>query len=492
MLPQKNNVAPIRNQIIVKVAESFIKDRFKNADKIPEEIMPDGAMFYHQNIETDREIIKNIALAVMGFCPADEEGKDMSLYEYGQEALKRDKLLPSKLSVIGMACQACMKQQHVVTNFCRGCIARPCQMNCPKGAISFTKQNRAYINPELCINCGMCFNSCPYNAIIKVPVPCEDSCPVGAITKDENGKEHIDNEKCISCGKCLRSCPFGAIVEPYQMIDVLKAIKDDGKKVAAMLAPAVIGQFGGTINQVIGAMKKLGFADVFEVAVGADITTQKEAAEFIERMEKGEKFMTTSCCPAYFRAAETAVPEIAHFVSDTHTPMYYAAELVKKEHPDYVTVFVGPCYAKRVEAESDPFVDYVITFEEMGAMFAADGIEVSTCEAQEFSQISYAQGRQFPVTGGVAGAVKSLVDGKAEIRCEAIDGLTKESLKLLKRYALKGSENNMIEVMCCEGGCVAGPGCLAMPRKAAVAVGNYVKTGADLRQKLDDEAQKAK
>ena len=143
MLPQKNNVAPIRNQIIVKVAESFIKDRFKNADKIPEEIMPDGAMFYHQNIETDREIIKNIALAVMGFCPADEEGKNKSLYEYGQEALKRDKLLPSKLSVIGMACQACMKQQHVVTNFCRGCIARPCQMNCPKGAISFTKQSFA-------------------------------------------------------------------------------------------------------------------------------------------------------------------------------------------------------------------------------------------------------------------------------------------------------------------------------------------------------------
>ena len=78
-------------------------------------------------------------------------------------------------------------------------------MNCPKNAISFTEQNRAHINPDLCVNCGMCFNSCPYNAIIKVPVPCEDSCPVGAITKDEFGKEHIDAAKCISCGKCLRS-----------------------------------------------------------------------------------------------------------------------------------------------------------------------------------------------------------------------------------------------------------------------------------------------
>ena len=219
---------------------------------------------------------------------------------------------------------------------CCGC--GTCKIVCSKHAITMEKDAYGFLYPsvvsELCINCGICMNSCPYNAIIKVPVPCEDSCPVGAITKDEFGKEHIDNAKCISCGKCLRSCPFGAIVEPYQMVDVLKLIKDSGKKVAAMLAPAVLGQFGGTINNLIGAMKKLGFADVFEVAVGADITTQKEAAEFLERMEKGEKFMTTSCCPAYFRAAKTSVPEIAHYVSETHTPMYYAAELVKKEHPD--------------------------------------------------------------------------------------------------------------------------------------------------------------
>ena len=485
MLPQKNNVAPIRNQIIVKVAESFTKDRFAHADAIPEMISPEGSVVYHASREIDRDIIKKIAMAVMGFVPADEEGSEKSLNEYGQEALKREKLLPSRLSVISAACAACMKQQHVVTNFCRGCIARPCQVNCPKGAISFSEANRAQINPDLCINCGICLNSCPYNAIIKVPVPCEDSCPVGAITKDENGKEHIDNDKCISCGKCLRSCPFGAIVEPYQMIDVLKLMKDSGKKVAALLAPAVLGQFGGTINNLVGAMKKLGFADVFEVAVGADITTEKEAAEFIERMEKGEKFMTTSCCPAYFRAAKTSIPEIAPYVSDTHTPMYYAAELVKKEHPEYATVFVGPCYAKRVEAEGDPFVDYVITFEELGAMFEADGIKVEECEALEFSQVSCYQGRQFPVTGGVAGAVKSLVEGKTEIRTETIDGLTKESLKTLKRYALKGCDNNMIEVMCCEGGCVAGPGCLAMARKSALTVDKYVKSGTDLKQKLE-------
>ena len=479
----------MRAKILIEVAKHYFDDKFAHADHIPTDIKPDDSTPFRGSLEKDRQIIKEQCLTAMGFSPDDGiDANAHTLAEFGKMALERKVLVASQIAVIPSACNRCAKPHHVVSNMCQGCFARPCQENCPKKAISFVN-GKAFIDETLCINCGICKESCPYGAIIKTKLPCEDACPVGAISKDENGIEHIDHEKCISCGKCLRSCPFGAIVEPYQMIDVLKAIKDEGKKVAALLAPSVVGQFAGTINNLIGALKKLGFVDVFEVAIGADITTKKEAAEFIERMEKGEKFMTTSCCSAYFRAAETAIPEIAHYVSDTHTPMYYAAELVKKEHPDYVTVFVGPCYAKRVEAENDPFVDYVLTYEEVDAMFKADEIDVAAAEPLQFAEISCAQGRQFPVTGGVAGAVKSLVEGKVEIRTEAIDGLNKENLKLLKRYALKGCDNNMIEVMCCEGGCVAGPGCVALPRKAAVAVGNYVKTAPDLRQKLDEESK---
>ena len=303
---------------------------------------------------------------------------------------------------------------------------------------------------------------------------------MGAITKDEFGKEHIDAEKCISCGKCLASCPFGAIVERSQMIDVMRDIKETDKKVVAMLAPAVAGQFPGSLNSLAGALKKFGFAEVIEVAVGADITTQKEAAEFIERMEHGEKFMTTSCCPAYFRAAQVHLPEIKPYVSDTKTPMYYTAELIKQEHPDWIAVFVGPCLAKRAEAEYDPNVDYVLTFEELGAMLVAAGINVDECEEVPFTKVSHAQGRLFPVSGGVAGAVADMVKDKVEFRPEKIDGLTKENIKLLKRYATKGCENNMIEVMCCEGGCVSGPGCIALSKKAARAVDAYAQTGEQL------------
>ena len=482
MLTPKNNLFPIRNDILARVAKSFFNNHFAEIDSVPSEVFPDGSQCYHQNIANDRNIVRQICMAILGFCPEDEEGKNISLSEYAQKALKREKLEPSKISVISSACMACRKERYIVSDLCRSCIARPCQVNCPKKAISFVN-GKAFIDQDACIKCGRCHDVCPYSAIIKNVIPCEDSCPVGAISKDAQGKEHIDTAKCISCGKCLKSCPFGAIVERSQMVDVLKTMLDTDKKVIAMVAPAIVGQFGGTVNNLVGALKALGFDDVIEVAVGADITTQKEAAEFVERMEEGKNFMTTSCCPAYFRAAQIHIPEIKDFVSSTKTPMYYTAELVKQEHPNCAAVFVGPCFAKRVEAETDPNVDYVLTFEELNAMFIGAGIDVATAPAAEFSKLSCAQGRGFPLTGGVAGAVASLVEGKTEIRPEKIDGLSAENIKLLKRYATKGCENNMLEVMCCPGGCIAGPGCIAMANKATIQIKNYTVQGEDLKNK---------
>lgn len=448
MLTPKNNLFPIRNDILARVAASFFADRFAHIDDVPAQVLPDGSQCYHCNIENDRDIVRQICMAVLGFSPADEEGSKRPLHDYAAQALKREKLEPSKISVINSACMACRKERYIVSDLCRACIARPCQVNCPKNAISFVN-GKAFIDQDLCIKCGRCHDVCPYSAIIKNVIPCEDSCPVGAITKDQAGKEHIDPEKCISCGKCLKSCPFGAIVERSQMVDVLKAMHETDKQVIAMVAPAIIGQFGGTVNNLVGALKAAGFDDVIEVAVGADITTKNEAAEFIERMEEGKKFMTTSCCPAYYRAAQLHIPEIKEYVSSTKTPMYYTAELVKKEHPQSVAVFVGPCFAKRVEAETDPNVDYVLTFEEMNAIFSGANINVATAEPAEFTTVSCAQGRGFPLTGGVAGAVASLVEGKVDIRPEKIDGLSTENIKLLKRYATKDCECNMIEVMSC-------------------------------------------
>lgn len=479
MLIPKNNANLMRTKILIKLAQSYLEDKFKDADRIPLELRPKDGEVSRCCVYKDRAVLKYRCMAGLGHCPEEETDELTSLKEYGEQALERREAPKNKLSVIDIACSACVKSQYVITNVCRGCFAQPCRLNCPKEAISIVN-GRAQIDPDKCVNCGKCYEVCPYHSVVKIPVPCEEACPVGAITKDEHGKEHIDTEKCISCGRCLASCPFGAIVERSQMIDVMREVKETDKKVIAMLAPAISGQFPGSLNNLVGALKKFGFDDVIEVAVGADITTQKEAAEFIERMEEGKPFMTTSCCPAYYRAAQVHIPEIKPFVSDTKTPMYYTAEMVKQDHPDCVAVFVGPCLAKRAEAQWDKNVDYVLTFEELGALLVASRISVDECAEEPFSKISHAQGRQFPVTGGVAGAVASLVGDKVDIRPEKIDGLTKENIKLLKRYAAKGGENNMLEVMCCEGGCVSGPGCIALSKKAARAVDSYAQSGEQL------------
>ena len=479
MLTPKNNAAFTRSAVLHKIAASFIKNQFAEVDSIIDELNPCSTCVSHTKFIN--EINKFRCLAALGYCPEDETDTQKSLKEYALEALKREKPGKSKISVINSACAACMRPQYVVSDMCRCCLAQPCRLNCPKEAITVT--NRAHIDTQKCVNCGRCHDVCPYNAIIKAIVPCEEACPVGAISKDEFGKEHIDHDKCISCGKCLNSCPFGAIVERSEMIDVMNKIHNTNKKVVAMVAPAIIGQFGGTVSNLIGALKKIGFDEVVEVAVGADITTRKEAAEFAERMAEGQKLMTTSCCPAYYYAAKKHIPEIEAFVSDTKSPMYYAAELVKQKYPDCVAVFVGPCLAKRVEAEDDPYVDYVLTFEEIEAMFAAQDVKIEECEGGDFTAVSSAQGRRFPLTGGVAGAVASLLEGKTEVRAESIDGLTKESIKLMKNYATKGCESNLLEVMCCEGGCIAGMGCVALPKKATRAVEAYVAQGQNLKDK---------
>lgn len=159
-------------------------------------------------------------------------------------------------------------------------------MNCPKGAINFNrKTGQASIDHDKCISCGLCHKSCPYHAIVYIPVPCEEACPVKAISKDENNIEHIDETKCIYCGKCLNACPFGAIFEISQVFDILEAIRS-GEQVIAIPAPSILGQFNAPIEKVYGALKQMGFADVVEVAEGAMQTTSHEHTNCSKRLQK--------------------------------------------------------------------------------------------------------------------------------------------------------------------------------------------------------------
>jgi [FeFe] hydrogenase (group B1/B3) len=411
-------------------------------------------------------------MALLGFNIEEESDELTPLSEYVRRAFQRGTLSSKPLTVVDMACSACVKTNYVVTNICQGCVGRPCVFSCNKGAIEF-RDGRARIDHDKCVNCGLCQKNCPFHAIVYVPVPCEESCPVGAISKDANGVEHIDYAKCIYCGRCVSACPFGAVMEKSHLVDLIRAFRE-GKQVVAMVAPAIAGQFKAPFGQILGAIRQAGFHDVIEVAKGADRTTENEAAEFAERMGEGQPFMTTSCCPSFTTTVYKHIPELAKYVSHTKTPMAYTAEIARKIYPDAVLVFIGPCLAKRHEAYVDPNTDYMLSFEELSALFDAWGITVEASETVEIDPEIHSTSRGYPVSGGVAGAIIQKLNGAVPIVPVAVNGINKASIREMKGF-VKACPGNMIEVMACEGGCVNGCGVINNPKIATRLIGDLVR-----------------
>jgi [FeFe] hydrogenase (group B1/B3) len=471
----ENQTALIRHNIKKEIARLFIDGKLiQDINRVPISLIPHDSASYRCCIYKDRELIKKRTIAALGFSLEDDINIEHTLLsDYAALAVEREEPTFPILTFLDEACRSCVRANYFVTNVCQHCVARPCIMNCPKDAISMKDQ--AFIHPEKCINCGICQKVCPYHAIVYIPVPCEEACPVGAISKDQNGRQEIDYAKCIFCGRCARACPFGAVLEKSQIIDVLKHIKN-GRQVIAMIAPAIVGQYNATLDQIAGAIKAVGFSNVVEVALGADKTTELEAEEFVERMKQGDPIMGTSCCPAYVEAVRKHAKAFLPYVSHTKTPMAYTAEQVRETFPDSVRVFIGPCIAKKHEGLANPDVDYVMTFEALDALFGACEIDVESfpggtkLDLQEASST----GRGFPVSRGVANAVISKVPSYIKITPVLIDGLTRQNVKLLNAYAKK-CPGNMVEVMSCEGGCVNGPGVVNSPVKAKQRVEEFIK-----------------
>jgi [FeFe] hydrogenase (group B1/B3) len=450
-----NNAALIRRDLMSRIAKiAFDSENWNEIDQIPVEMIPKNTLESLSGcIYKDRSILRSRLIALLGLdVQIDDEVSLLS--SFAEKAVKREKITDNIFTIVNQACAGCVTNSYVVTNACRGCIARPCMMNCPKKAISVIN-GKALIDEKKCVNCGICQQSCPYHAITYIPIPCLAACPVDAIEKDDNNLVKINDEKCIHCGQCIRICPFNAIMDKSQIIDVIKLLKSD-KKSVAIIAPAIAGQFSGDYPKMISALKKLGFDYIVEAAVGADITTQKESLELFDHLNAGNNFMTSSCCPAYVDSVEKHLPELKQNVSHTKSPMFYSAELASQTYKDAYCVFIGPCTAKKQEAFKYSEIKYVITFEELGALLVAKDIQLNALQNSEPDLKGSNSGRAFAKSGGVTDSIISANPDK-NINAVNINGLNKKSIQNLKLYAKGILKADFLEIMTCEGGCIAGP-----------------------------------
>ncbi len=393
-------------------------------------------------------------------------------------AMGGDKSNPNVIEVIDIACDECPVGGYEVSQACRGCLAHRCADVCKRGAITFDHNHTAHIDKSKCVECGLCAKVCPYSAIINNKRPCERACKVKAISMSETKAAHIDNSKCNSCGSCVYQCPFGAISDKSFILDVVDIIKksnDNQKyKVYAVVAPSISSQFTyANLGQVISGIKALGFFTVVEAALGADMVAQAESKELVE---KG--FLTSSCCPAFVDYIHKHFPQMAEHISHNLSPMATIAKYIKSTDEKAKVVFIGPCTAKKMEFQKEsvrPYIDSVITFEELQALFDSKDVDITTLGEDVLDNASYF-GRIFARSGGLADAVRQ---GLKEHGIEDFDykPISCDGIEECRTALLKASKGvlpaNFIEGMACSGGCIGGAGCLTHGEKNKAEVDKY-------------------
>jgi iron only hydrogenase large subunit-like protein len=257
------------------------------------------------------------------------------------------------------------------------------------------------------------------------------------------------------------------LADKIEFLPLIDLLKDSDTKVCASVAPAIAGQFGDNVSmgQLRTGLKILGFEDMIETALFADILTIREAFEFSEYVKNTEDFFLTSvCCPIWFNMIKKNYSEILKHMSPSISPMIASGRFLKKLYGDVKVVFIAPCIAKKAEIKEPDLrgaVDFVINFRELKVIFETLGINPSELPSYDKDQASMG-GRLYARTGGVSFSVKAVVNRLeptrlVKLRPIKVDGANdcKKVLEDLTRNRI--TDANFVEGMGCSGGCVGGP-----------------------------------
>jgi len=313
---------------------------------------------------------------------------------------------------------------------------------------------------------------------------CEVACLFSAIKRDEEGKVVIDQKDCTGCGRCVEVCRNNRLIERKDLIPILELLNTKSAPVYAMIAPAFNGQFtlDVTAGKLRSAFKCLGFYGMLEVAMFADILTLKEALEFDRTIHDDKDFMLTSCCcPIWVAMIKKIYHDLIPHMPPSVSPMVACGRAIKKIHPEAVTVFIGPCIAKKAEAKEPDIsdaVDYVLTFQEIKELFDLAEIDCSKLP-EDLRDHSSMAGRLYARTGGVSEAVQRTLDRlnpdrKIKLKATQANGSI-ECKRLLKDIADGNIKANFMEGMGCVGGCVGGPKAIIPYKEGTGHVNEYAE-----------------
>ncbi|HEX2986360.1 MAG TPA: [Fe-Fe] hydrogenase large subunit C-terminal domain-containing protein [Caproiciproducens sp.] len=295
---------------------------------------------------------------------------------------------------------------------------------------------------------------------------CAGRCLFDAMYRDEKGNIAIKKDLCVGCSECIQNCRAKKLMDSKDILPALAAVHEAKAPVYAMIAPAFINQFSSRVTpgKLRSAFKMLGFAGMVEVALFADILTLKEALEFDRNILRESDYQLTSCCcPMWIAMIRKVYHELIPHVPGSVSPMVACGRAIKALHPDAVTVFIGPCIAKKAEAREKDVAastNFVLTFQEMQDIFNFADLNPEDLPEDERDHSSRS-GRIYASTGGVSEAVQSTVkklnpDRKITVHAIQADGVP--ACKTMLNDALQGRITaNFLEGMGCVGGCVGGP-----------------------------------